>query len=45
MVVTVPTTTIPGKYWMLGCADSGNIERELNEGNNCKVSATQVTVK
>jgi N-acetylneuraminic acid mutarotase len=42
--VTIPTTTPPGLYYVLGCADSGNVVPETNEANNCLASSGQVQV-
>jgi hypothetical protein len=36
--------TAGGTYFLLACADDTFLVPETNEGNNCKASATQVTV-
>ncbi len=42
--VTIPTTTPLNTYWLLACADDLNAVVETTETNNCKASATGVTV-
>ena len=42
--VTIPTTVSPATYYLLACADDLKKVAESNEKNNCKASATQVTV-
>ena len=42
--VTVPTTTAPGTYRLIACADAGLAVKESNEANNCAASATAVLV-
>jgi PKD repeat protein len=42
--VTVPTTTALGSYFLLACADDTQVVAENDETNNCKASATTVTV-
>jgi hypothetical protein len=44
ITVTVPQATAPGTYFLLACADHANVVVETNEANNCKASATTVTV-
>jgi CARDB len=44
VTVTIPTTTTLGAYYLLACADDTNVVAETTEGNNCKASATKVTV-
>jgi hypothetical protein len=41
---TIPATTPAGVYWVIVCADAGNVVSELVETNNCATSANQVTV-
>jgi len=43
--VTIPVNTTPGVYWLLACADSSSVVVELNESNNCKPTAGQITVQ
>jgi len=45
VTVTIPTTTAPGTYWLLVCADAGLTVKESNEANNCLASATAVVVR
>lgn len=42
--VRVPTTTKPGAYWVLACADARKKVRESNERNNCRVARSRFTV-
>jgi subtilase family serine protease len=42
--VTIPSTTLPGTYVLLACADDARAIPESNETNNCRASATAVTV-
>ena len=44
-IVKIPRTVSRGTYFLLVCADSKNVVAELDETNNCKASATQVTVE
>jgi subtilase family serine protease len=45
VTVTIPSTTPLNTYFLLlACADDLNAVVETNEGNNCKASATGVTV-
>jgi len=44
VTVTIPSTTLPGTYFLLACADDKKVVAESNEKNNCLASATQVTV-
>jgi hypothetical protein len=37
---TVPTSTTPGAYYLIACADAGTAVTELVETNNCKASDT-----
>ena len=43
-IVRIPRNVSPGTYFLLACADSKNAVAELDETNNCKASATQVTI-
>ena len=44
-MVTVPWATPAGRlYWLLACADDAKVIGEANEGDNCRVSGTQVKV-
>lgn len=40
----IPPTTPPGSYYLAACADAGGLIPENNERNNCRFSATRVTV-
>ena len=42
--LTVPAATPPGVYYVLACADDTQKNVESDESNNCKPSATGVTV-
>ena len=42
--VKVPASMATGSYFVLACADDGNVVAESNEGNNCVASTTRVTV-
>jgi hypothetical protein len=42
--VTIPTTTPLGTYYLLACADDVKKVPESNEKNNCKASASTVTI-
>jgi len=42
--VRIPTTTSPGTYFLLACADDGKVVTEQNEANNCRASDTMVVV-
>jgi hypothetical protein len=44
VTVTIPAATAPGTYFLLACADDLKKAFESNEKNNCKASATRVTV-
>jgi IgA Peptidase M64/CARDB len=44
-IVHIPGNMNPGTYFLLACADQKNVAAERDEGNNCKVSATQVTIE
>src|SRR5207247_1771061 len=44
VTVTVSAGTAGGTYVLLACADYTIVVPETNESNNCKASATQVTV-
>jgi hypothetical protein len=44
VTVTIPSTTPLNTYLLLACADDLNTVVETNETNNCKASATAVTV-
>jgi hypothetical protein len=43
-VGVIPTTVSPATYYLLACADDLKKVPESNEKNNCKASATRVTV-
>jgi carboxypeptidase T len=42
--VTIPSSTSPGNYYLLACADDNASVTETDETNNCRASATQVIV-
>ena len=44
VTVTVSAGTASGTYFLLACADDTLVVPEINENNNCKASANQVTV-
>ena len=43
-LVTVPSSTPPGSYFVLACADDLGKTSESNNANNCSASATTVTI-
>ena len=44
VIVIIPSTTLARTYFLLACADDTKVVKESNENNNCRASATQVTV-
>jgi hypothetical protein len=44
VTVTVSANTAAGTYFLLACADDTLLVPEMIESNNCKASATQITV-
>jgi subtilase family serine protease len=44
VMVTIPSTTAPGTYVLIACADDTGAVAEANETNNCRASATAVIV-
>jgi hypothetical protein len=44
ITVTIPANVNSGTFFLLACADDLNVVSESNEGNNCRASASQVTV-
>jgi CARDB protein len=44
VTVTVKAGTAGGNYFLLACADGASVVSEMNESNNCKASAAQVTI-
>jgi len=44
VTVTVSAGSAGGTYFLLACADGAFVVPEINESNNCKASAAQVTV-
>ena len=44
VTVTIPQTAAPGMYHLLACSDDLKKVPESNEKNNCKASATKVTI-
>ena len=43
--VTVPTSVPAGAYRLVACADAGRVVAESSEGDNCRVSASTITVQ
>jgi len=44
LMVTIPTATPVGTYYLLACADDTKVSIELNETNNCVASTSAVAV-
>jgi subtilase family serine protease len=44
LTVTIPSTIPVGPYYLLACADDTGLVIETDEGNNCRASASQVSV-
>ena len=44
LAVTIPSTTLPGTYVLLACADDTKGVAESNDTNNCRASGTAVVV-
>ena len=44
VTVTIPTTTPLRTYYLLACADDTRLVAEASDANNCRASATRVTV-
>jgi subtilase family serine protease len=44
VAVTIPSTTLPGTYFLLACADDTKLVAESNDTNNCRASGTAVAV-
>jgi subtilase family serine protease len=44
LTVTIPSTIPLGPYYLLACADDTGLVIEMDEGNNCRASASQVSV-
>src|SRR5580765_855035 len=44
VAVTIPSTTVPGTYFLLACADDTKVVAESNDANNCRASGTAVVV-
>ena len=44
ITVTIPSTTPLNTYYLLACADDTGVVTELDDGNNCRASATTVRV-
>jgi len=42
--VTIPSTTAPGAYLVMACADDTGLMAEASEANNCRASLTTVVV-
>jgi hypothetical protein len=45
VTVTIPGGTPANAYFLLACSDDSKAVTELNENNNCRASATKVTVQ
>jgi len=44
VTAVIPSTTIPGTYFVLACADDTKLVAESSEANNCRASGTAVVV-
>ena len=44
VAVAIPSTTLPGTYFLLACADDTKLVAESNEANNCRASGTALVV-
>jgi subtilase family serine protease len=44
ITVTVPSSTVPGQYWLLACADDTRAVVETDETNNCVPSSRRLSV-
>jgi subtilase family serine protease len=44
VTLAIPSATPAGSYYVVACADDMRAIVELDEGNNCRASATRVTV-
>jgi CARDB protein/beta-propeller repeat-containing protein len=44
VTVTIPSSTAPGTYRLLACADDLNVVNETNQNNNCRASTGAVTL-
>ena len=44
MTVTIPTTTPPGNYFVIGCTDDAKAIAEVNEDNNCNATAAPLQI-
>jgi subtilase family serine protease len=44
IAVKLPGTMYVGLYFLLACADASSTVTETDEGNNCRVAASQITV-
>ena len=44
IAVTIPSSTLPGTYVLLACADDTKVVVESNDTNNCRASGTAVGV-
>jgi subtilase family serine protease len=42
--VGIPSSTVPGTYFLLACADDTKVVTEGNESNNCRASTTRITI-
>ena len=44
VTVMIPSTTLPGTYVVLACADDTKLVAESSDANNCRASGTAVVV-
>jgi hypothetical protein len=44
VTVTIPSSTAPGAYYLVACADDTNGVTESNENNNCLASSSKAKV-
>jgi subtilase family serine protease len=44
VAVSIPASLLGGSWYLLACADDGNLVAESNETNNCRASASQVQI-
>jgi hypothetical protein len=45
VTVTIPSSTGLSSYFLLACSDDTKVVAESDEKNNCRASATKVTVQ
>jgi subtilase family serine protease len=44
-MVKVPSGTAAGSYYLLACSDDLEAVAESDESNNCRASATKITIR